>query len=144
MPEEMEASETKRMDVWGTSGANMGRLMMGCTVGMEALGSPYFVLICDDGEKGKTGRYHLLVRYQTTLDNGHRLRAKPGWIPNHQVRQLAYLHAPNNMAHALRNGGINRILTHISLNSEVVRSGTLVFLQCTALDFILVRSVPCS
>lgn len=37
----MEDSETKRMDVDGTRGANIGRPMIGCTVGMEALGSPY-------------------------------------------------------------------------------------------------------
>ena len=49
MPEEMEASETKRMDVWGTRGANMGREMMGCTVGIEALGSPFKVVSGLDG-----------------------------------------------------------------------------------------------
>jgi hypothetical protein len=40
VPELMEASETKRMDVCGTNGANMGREIMGWTVGIEALGSP--------------------------------------------------------------------------------------------------------
>lgn len=39
-PEAMEAAETKSTDEAGTSGANMGRAMMGWTVGMEALGSP--------------------------------------------------------------------------------------------------------
>lgn len=29
------------MEVFGTRGANIGRPMMGCTVGMEALGSPF-------------------------------------------------------------------------------------------------------
>lgn len=40
MPDVMDDSETKRIDVWGTSGANIGREIMGWTVGMEALGSP--------------------------------------------------------------------------------------------------------
>lgn len=39
-PDVMEDCETKRMEVLGTNGANMGRAMMGCTVGMEAFGSP--------------------------------------------------------------------------------------------------------
>ena len=41
LPDEMDDSETKRMDVDGTRGANMGRPIMGWTVGMDALGSPY-------------------------------------------------------------------------------------------------------
>ena len=45
VPDVMEASETKRMLVCGTRGANMGRAMMGCTVGIEALGSPWVVLV---------------------------------------------------------------------------------------------------
>lgn len=39
-PEEMDACETKVMLLCGTSGANIGRMMMGSTVGIEALGSP--------------------------------------------------------------------------------------------------------
>lgn len=39
-PDSMELAETKRMLVSRTRGANMGRAMMGSTVGMEALGSP--------------------------------------------------------------------------------------------------------
>ena len=39
--ESIEAAETKVMDVLGTRGANMGRMRMGWTVGMEALGSPW-------------------------------------------------------------------------------------------------------
>lgn len=41
-PCSMDAWLTKRMEVEGTSGANMGRAMTGCTVGMEALGSPFW------------------------------------------------------------------------------------------------------
>ena len=40
VPEEMEAWETNVMLDEGTRGANMGRIMIGSTVGMEALGSP--------------------------------------------------------------------------------------------------------
>lgn len=40
-PEEREEAETKRTEEEGTSGANMGREMMGWTVGIEALGSPF-------------------------------------------------------------------------------------------------------
>jgi len=41
VPDVMEDSETKRMEVEGTRGANMGREIMGWTVGMDALGSPW-------------------------------------------------------------------------------------------------------
>lgn len=40
LPDEIDDSETKRMDVEGTRGANIGRPMIGCTVGIDALGSP--------------------------------------------------------------------------------------------------------
>lgn len=40
LPLEMEEADTKRMEVEGTSGANMGRAMMGWTVGIDAFGSP--------------------------------------------------------------------------------------------------------
>ena len=39
-PEEIEEAETKRMLVEGTRGENMGREMIGWTVGIEAFGSP--------------------------------------------------------------------------------------------------------
>ncbi len=41
MPEVMDEEETKRTEVSGTKGANMGRAIMGCTVGIDALGSPF-------------------------------------------------------------------------------------------------------
>jgi hypothetical protein len=44
-PEEMDAWDTKVMLDCGTKGANMGRMMMGSTVGMEALGSPWDLLV---------------------------------------------------------------------------------------------------
>ena len=40
LPDVMLAALTKVMDVEGTRGANIGRMITGCTVGMEALGSP--------------------------------------------------------------------------------------------------------
>ena len=40
----MEACETNVMLDEGTIGANIGRMMMGSTVGIEALGSPWEVL----------------------------------------------------------------------------------------------------
>ena len=39
-PESMLALDTNVIEVAGTMGANMGRMMMGSTVGIEALGSP--------------------------------------------------------------------------------------------------------
>ncbi len=47
VPDSMEAWETKRTEVEGTRGANMGRAMMGWTVGMEALGSPFLEILLD-------------------------------------------------------------------------------------------------
>jgi hypothetical protein len=41
-PDEMDAWLTKVMLEAGTRGANMGRMMTGSTVGMEALGSPWY------------------------------------------------------------------------------------------------------
>lgn len=39
-PESIEAFETHVIEVEGVSGANMGRIIIGSTVGIEALGSP--------------------------------------------------------------------------------------------------------
>ena len=39
-PDDIDDSETKRIEDDGTSGANIGRPMIGCTVGIEAFGSP--------------------------------------------------------------------------------------------------------
>jgi len=39
----MEAWDTKVMLEEGTSGANMGRMTIGSTIGMEAFGSPWSV-----------------------------------------------------------------------------------------------------
>jgi len=39
-PDDIDDSETKRIEDEGTSGANIGRPMIGCTVGIEAFGSP--------------------------------------------------------------------------------------------------------
>lgn len=39
-PDEMDDSETKRIEEDGTSGANIGRPIIGWTVGIDAFGSP--------------------------------------------------------------------------------------------------------
>jgi len=78
-------------------------------------------------DKGKERKYHLRISNQSTFHNRHRLRPKPSRIPDHQIRQLAHLHASNDMTHALRNCRIDSILTHVSLDAEVICVSTLVF-----------------
>ena len=46
------------------------------------------------------------------------------------------------MCHPLRHGGINRILTHIPLDAEIIRIGALILRQRASLHFILMRSIP--
>jgi hypothetical protein len=48
------------------------------------------------------------------------------------------------MTHTLRNCRIDGILAHVTLHSEVIRVGAFIFLQGSALNFVLVRRIPCS
>lgn len=141
VPEEMEEAETKRMEVEGTRGANMGRAMMGWTVGIEALGSPYIRVNEGSKREGK-GIYHLRPSNQPTLNNSTWLRSEPSRIPNHKIRQFANFYTTNYMTHTLSNGWVDGVLAHISLHAEVISPCAFVFFQGTALDFVLVSRVP--
>lgn len=88
--------------------------------------------------------YHLRVRNQTTLDDGHWLRSKPRWIPNHQIGQLAHLYTSNHVPHSLSNRWVDGVFADITLHPEIIRTSVLIFLQCAALHFILVCCIPCS
>ena len=46
------------------------------------------------------------------------------------------------MSHSLRYRRVNSILANIPLHPKVIRIRALVFLECTALHFILMRGIP--
>jgi hypothetical protein len=51
VPLSIEAPETNRMEVEGTRGANIGLVIIGSTVGIEAFGSPCLLSDSTEGER---------------------------------------------------------------------------------------------
>lgn len=94
------------------------------------------------GGKGGKEKYHLRPSNHPALNNRTRFRAKPSWIPNHQISQLPHLHTSNNMAHSLSYSWIYRVFTDISFHSEIICACTFIFFQCSSLDFVLMCCVP--
>ena len=94
------------------------------------------------GGEEEGGRYHLGVGDEAALDDVVRFRPEPSWAPDDKVRELADLDAPNQVAEALCNGRVDRILAHIALHPKVIRASPLVFRQIPPLDLVLVRRVP--
>lgn len=90
----------------------------------------------------KKGTHHLRVGDQPALDHGRGLGAEPGRVPDHEVGQLADLDAADEVAHALRDGRVDRVLADVPLGPEVISARPRVLGQGTALDLVLVRRVP--
>lgn len=86
--------------------------------------------------------HHLRGSDKPTLQHKTRLCAEKRRFPNHQIRQSAHLDTAHDMADPLRNGRVNRILTHIPLNPMIIRPLGLVLRQPTPQNLIDVRHVP--
>ena len=86
--------------------------------------------------------YHLRRRRKPTLQHHCGLGAKVGGLPNNQVGKFAHLHTANDMAHAMCNGWIDRVLTDVHLHAMVIGIGAHILLQRPTLDFVLVRCIP--
>mmetsp|Transcript_38964 Transcript_38964/g.99649 ORF Transcript_38964/g.99649 Transcript_38964/m.99649 type:complete len:290 (+) Transcript_38964:256-1125(+) len=67
------------------------------------------------------GVAHLSIRDGAALDHLLRLGPEKCGPPQAQVRQLADLHGANQVRHAVRDGGINGVLSDEALDAEVVR-----------------------
>lgn len=91
-------------------------------------------------EEKKT--YHLRSSNKPLLQNNKRLRPEIRRLPNDQVCQLAHFHTPHQMTDPLRQRRIHRVLTNVPLNAVIIRACILVFMQLSALQFILVCCVP--
>lgn len=100
----------------------------------------------DDGfDGGDTGVWiaHLGPGNHAALEHVRRLDAERSRVPDDQVGQLAHFDGAEQVAHALRQRRVNRVLAHVPLDAEVVGARAGVFGQEAPLHFVFVRRVPC-
>nr|GEU28209.1 hypothetical protein [Tanacetum cinerariifolium] len=80
-------------------------------------------------------------RDHAALDDGGRLDAEEGRLPQHQVGDLAHFDGTHRVRNAVRDGRIDRVLGDIALDAEVV-VGRRILRQRSALHLHLVRGLP--
>ena len=78
---------------------------------------------------------------EAALQNQRGLDAEEGRLPEHQVGPLAFLDAADLVRDAVGDGGVDRVLGDVALDSRVVIAGGIPR-QRAALQFHLVRRLP--
>lgn len=77
---------------------------------------------------------HLRPRNHPPLDDLGRFRAEVGRIPQHEICEFAHFDRADEVAHTLRDGRVDGVLTNIPLDAKIISIRAFIFREETSLN----------